>query len=113
MIKLHQEGIFLINGSHLVPESEAAKVEQMTGCAADKNEARKGTISYGILKAHNQNDSMHTLKIRFDALTSHDITYVGIIQTARASGMTTFPMPYVLTCCHNSSVRGRRHNQRG
>lgn len=102
MIKLHQEGIFLINGSHLVPESEAAKVEQMTGCAADKNEARKGTISYGILKAHNQNDSMHTLKIRFDALTSHDITYVGIIQTARASGMTTFPMPYVLTCCHNS-----------
>ena len=102
MVKLYEGGVYLVNGTEVVPEADAAKVEQLTGKAADKNEAKKGTIAYGILEAHNQNDSMEALKIKFDALTSHDITYVGIIQTARASGMDKFPMPYVLTCCHNS-----------
>ena len=102
MIKLYDEGIYLVNGKEIVKESEAGKVEQLTGKPADKAEAKKGTISYGILEAHNQSDSMDKLKIKFDELTSHDITYVGIIQTARASGMDTFPIPYTLTCCHNS-----------
>ena len=102
MVKLYDEGIYLVNGTEIVPESDAAKVAQLTGRDADKAEAKKGTIAYGILKAHNQNDNMDALKIKFDALTSHDITYVGIIQTARASGMDKFPIPYVLTCCHNS-----------
>ena len=102
MVNLYDGGIFLVNGTEIVPEKEAGKVEQLTGKAADKAEAKKGTIAYGILKAHNQSDDMEHLQIRFDELTSHDITYVGIIQTARASGMTTFPMPYTLTCCHNS-----------
>ena len=102
MINLYDGGIYLVNGSEIIPEKEAAKVGQLTGKAADKEEAKKGTIAYGILKAHNQSDDMDHLKIKFDELTSHDITYVGIIQTARASGMTTFPIPYTLTCCHNS-----------
>ena len=102
MVNLYDGGIYLVNGSEIVPEKEAAKVGQLTGKAADKEEAKKGTIAYGILKAHNQSDDMDHLKIKFDELTSHDITYVGIIQTARASGMTTFPVPYTLTCCHNS-----------
>ena len=102
MIKLYDEGIYLVNGTDIVPESEAGKVAQLTGKSADKAEAKKGTIAYGILKAHNCSDSMEHLKIKFDELTSHDITYVGIIQTARASGMDTFPIPYTLTCCHNS-----------
>ena len=102
MVKLYDEGVYLVNGTELVCESEAAKVAQLTGKTPDKAEAKKGTIAYGILKAHNQSDSMDHLRIKFDALTSHDITYVGIIQTARASGMDTFPIPYVLTCCHNS-----------
>lgn len=63
---------------------------------------REGTMAYGILKAHNQSGSMEQLALRFDALASHDITYVGIIQTARASGLKEFPLPYVLTNCHNS-----------
>ena len=102
MIKLYDEGIYLVKGQEIVPESEAGKVEALTGRKADRDEAKKGTIAYGILKDHNQNDNMDLLKIRFDELTSHDITYVGIIQTARASGMDTFPIPYTLTCCHNS-----------
>ncbi len=102
MVKLYDGGVYLVNGTEVVPESEAAKVTALTGKAVSREEAKKGTIAYGILEAHNQNDNMENLKIKFDALTSHDITYVGIIQTARASGMDTFPMPYVLTCCHNS-----------
>lgn len=102
MIKLYDGGIYLVHGNEIVPEKEADKVESLTGVKVDREEAKKGTIAYGILKSHNQNESMDQLKIKFDALTSHDITYVGIIQTARASGMDTFPMPYVLTCCHNS-----------
>ena len=102
MVKLHDGGVYLVNGETLVPEAEAAKVEQMTGKAVAKEEAKKGTIAYGIMKAHNQSDNMDKLQIKFDAMVSHDITFVGIIQTARASGMERFPIPYVLTCCHNS-----------
>ncbi len=102
MVKLHDGGVYLVNGETLVPEAEATKVEQMTGKAVAKEEAKKGTIAYGIMKAHNQSDNMDKLQIKFDAMVSHDITFVGIIQTARASGMEKFPLPYVLTCCHNS-----------
>lgn len=102
MVKLHDGGVYLVNGETLVPEAEAAKVEQMTGKAVAKEEAKKGTIAYGIMKDHNQSESMDKLQIKFDAMVSHDITFVGIIQTARASGMEKFPLPYVLTCCHNS-----------
>ncbi|MBR5047621.1 MAG: hydratase [Eubacterium sp.] len=102
MVKLYEGGAYLVNGKDLVPESEAGRVEQLTGRKADKEEAVKGTIAYGIMKAHNISDNMDQLKIRFDAMASHDITFVGIIQTARASGMEKFPIPYVLTNCHNS-----------
>jgi len=102
MVKLYDEGIYLVNGTEIVPESEAGKVEQLTGKPADKEEARKGTIAYGILKQHNVADNMEHLRLRFDAMASHDITFVGIIQTARASGMEKFPLPYALTNCHNS-----------
>ena len=102
MVKLHEGGVYLVNGTEIVPEAEAAKVEQLTGQAANQAEAKKGTIAYGIMKAHNTAESMDQLRIRFDAMVSHDITFVGIIQTARASGMEKFPLPYVLTCCHNS-----------
>ena len=102
MVKLHDGGVYLVNGETLVPEAEAAKVEQMTGKTVAKEEAKKGTIAYGIMKAHNQSDNMDKLQIKFDAMVSHDITFIGIIQTARASGMEKFPLPYVLTCCHNS-----------
>ncbi len=102
MIEMHEQGIYLVNGNTVVKESEAARVEQLCGKPANLDEARKGTIAYSILAAHNSSGSMDALKIRFDAMASHDITYVGIVQTARASGMTEFPLPYALTCCHNS-----------
>ena len=102
MVKLYDGGVYLVNGNEIVPEAEADRVEQMTGKKADPAEAKKGTIAYSIMKAHNISDDMDNLRIRFDAMTSHDITFVGIIQTARASGMEKFPLPYVLTNCHNS-----------
>ena len=102
MVKLHEGGVYLVNGMEIVPEAEAARVEQLTGQPADRQQAKTGTIAYGIMKAHNTAETMDNLKIRFDAMVSHDITFVGIIQTARASGMEKFPLPYVLTCCHNS-----------
>ena len=77
-------------------------VAALTGKKADKEEARKGTMAYSILEAHNTSGNMENLKVKFDAMTSHDITFVGIIQTAKASGMEKFPLPYVLTNCHNS-----------
>ena len=95
MVKLYNEGVFLVNGTEIVPESKASDFMK-------KEEAKKGTIAYSILKAHNTSDNMDKLKIRFDAMTSHDITFVGIIQTAKASGLKEFPIPYVLTNCHNS-----------
>ena len=101
-ITLEPEGVYLVNGTTLVPEAQAAQVEALTGAPANKDEAKRGTIAYGILDAHNTSGDIDHLKIKFDAMASHDITYVGIIQTARASGMTKFPLPYVLTCCHNS-----------
>ncbi len=94
MVKLYEGGVFLKHGTEIVPEKEAVGLS--------KEEAKKGTIAYGILKAHNQAENMEHLRIRFDAMTSHDITFVGIIQTAKASGMEKFPIPYVLTNCHNS-----------
>ena len=102
MVKLYDGGVYLVNGTEIVPEEEAAKVKALTGRDGDKGEARQGTMAYQIIKAHNTSDDMENLRLRFDALTSHDITFVGIIQTARASGMTEFPIPYVLTNCHNS-----------
>ncbi len=104
MIKLLEGGYYLLNGTELVQDNpESAKaLQSKTGQAVTKEEAAKGTIAYRILEAHNTSGNMKKLKIRFDKLTSHDITFVGIIQTARASGLTKFPMPYVLTNCHNS-----------
>ncbi len=104
MVELYKGGAWLVNGEELIADSHeaAAEVRQKTGLEIGKEEAAKETMAYGILKAHNTSDSMDRLKIRFDKLTSHDITFVGIIQTARASGLEKFPMPYVLTNCHNS-----------
>lgn len=80
----------------------SADQQLLPGDGLIKEAARKGTISYGILQAHNQSGDPKNLKIKYDAITSHDLTYVGIIQTARASGLDKFPLPYILTCCHNS-----------
>lgn len=91
MVKLYEDGIYLLNGKNIVTEYNMSK-----------KEAKKGTIAYSILKSHNTNSNMDNLKIKFDAMASHDITFVGIIQTAKASGMKKFPLPYVLTNCHNS-----------
>ena len=102
MVKLYDEGIYLVNGHEIVPESEGAKVQALTGKAADKETAKKGTMACSILSAHNTSGDMEHLKLKFDAMTSHDITFVGVIQTAKASGMEKFPVPYVLTNCHNS-----------
>lgn len=102
MIQLYEGGAYLVHGTKIVPENEVAKVEALTGQAVNKEEARRGTIAYSILEAHNTSGSMEKLKIKFDAMASHDITFVGIIQTAKASGMEKFPLPYVLTNCHNS-----------
>ncbi|WMJ84934.1 hydratase [Oscillospiraceae bacterium LTW-04] len=103
MIKLYNGGVFLV-GSEIIEDTNdaPAKIEQMTGKTVAKEEAKKGTIAHAILKSHNAGENEHQLKLKFDSLTSHDITYVGIIQTAIASGLTKFPVPYVLTNCHNS-----------
>ena len=100
MIKLYDKGAFLIHGTELVENTQ--DVAAKTGLEVTKEEAAKQTIAYGILKEHNTSSDMNRLKIKFDKLTSHDITFVGIIQTARASGLEKFPIPYVLTNCHNS-----------
>ncbi|MBR4580043.1 MAG: hydratase, partial [Lachnospiraceae bacterium] len=104
MIELKNGGAYLINGTEWIEDTAdaSAAIAAKTGRSVSKEEAKQGTIAYGILKAHNTSDNMEKLKIRFDKLTSHDITFVGIIQTARASGLEKFPMPYVLTNCHNS-----------
>ena len=98
MVKLYNEGVYLRGGKEVIPESETAAA----GIEAAPADARRGTIAYSILQAHNTSVDPDMLKVRFDAMASHDITFVGIIQTARASGMTEFPLPYVLTNCHNS-----------
>ena len=104
MITLSQGGAYLVNGTEVIPEGAdaAAQMKSKTGQEVSKQEAAKNTIAYGILAQHNTSGNMDKLKIKFDKLTSHDITFVGIIQTARASGLTKFPIPYVLTNCHNS-----------
>jgi len=104
MIRLYDKGVYLLNGSEIVEDvaDASAILAAKTGQSISKDEARKGTIAYGILNSHNTSGDDKKLKIKFDKLTSHDITYVGIIQTARASGLTEFPIPYVLTNCHNS-----------
>ena len=94
MITLSEQGVFLVNGTELIPADAAPQY--------DREAARKGTIAYSILEAHNTSGDMQRLRLKFDAMASHDITFVGIIQTAKASGMERFPMPYVLTNCHNT-----------
>ncbi len=104
MVKLYNGGAYVLNGTEIVPDTAEASAV-LAGKMAQvpsKEEAKKQTIAYEILKDHNTSGNMEKLQIRFDRLTSHDITFVGIIQTARASGLTKFPMPYVLTNCHNS-----------
>ena len=100
MLKLYDKGVYLLNGTEIVEEKEA--VAAKTGKDVTPQEAAKKTMAYNILAAHNTSGNMDRLQIKFDKLTSHDITFVGIIQTARASGLEKFPIPYVLTNCHNS-----------
>ena len=104
MINLYDGGAYLVNGTELIKDSNEAlaAVKSKTGKDVTKESAAKETIAYGILEKHNTSGNMEKLKVKFDKLTSHDITFVGIIQTARASGLEKFPIPYVLTNCHNS-----------
>lgn len=102
MVKLYDSGVYLIKGSTIIPETDQATLSKECGTIPNKEEARKGTIAYSILAEHNTTSDMDNLKLKFDALASHDITYVGIIQTAKASGLDKFPVPYVLTNCHNT-----------
>lgn len=103
-MKLYDSGVYLIDGSRLVADTKdaPAAVKSLTGTEVTREQAAEQTIAYGILKEHNVSGNMEKLQIKFDKLTSHDITFVGIIQTARASGLERFPIPYVLTNCHNS-----------
>ncbi len=100
MVKLYDQGMYLLNGTEIVESCE--EVAAKTGRKVSKEEAVKETMAYNILSEHNTSGNMDRLQIKFDKLTSHDITFVGIIQTARASGLEKFPIPYVLTNCHNS-----------
>ena len=100
MVKLYDKGVYLLNGTEIA--EDARQVEQKTGQKISREEAVKQTMAYRILESHNTSGNMERLQIKFDKLTSHDITFVGIIQTARASGLERFPIPYVLTNCHNS-----------
>ena len=104
MVKLSKGGAYLINGTEIIEDSQTAlaQVAAKTGSNITSEEAAKNTIAYGILKSHNTSDNMDKLKIKFDKMTSHDITFVGIVQTAKSSGLEKFPIPYVLTNCHNS-----------
>ena len=100
MVKLYENGVYLLNGTEIVEHAEEVKAK--TGQELSPAEAAKNTMAYHILEEHNTSGNMERLQIKFDKLTSHDITFVGIIQTARASGLEKFPIPYVLTNCHNS-----------
>ena len=100
MVKLYDKGVYLLNGTEIAESIEEAKAK--TGKELSQKEASENTMAYRILADHNTSGDMERLQIRFDKLTSHDITFVGIIQTARASGLERFPIPYVLTNCHNS-----------
>ena len=104
MIQLFDSGAYLLNGTEIIPDNAQAEllIKNKTGRDIGKEEAKKETIAFGILEKHNTSNNMDKLKLKFDQLASHDITFVGIIQTARASGLEKFPVPYVLTNCHNS-----------
>ena len=112
MIRLYDHGVYIARGEKIYDSLEELKAAEGLQVRSDagfelqgdeaKEQASKGTMAYGILEAHNQSDDMDHMRLKFDSLASHDITFVGIIQTARASGLTKFPMPYVLTNCHNS-----------
>ena len=104
MIKLYENGVYLLNGTEIIEDGPDVRerLKVLTGREIKKEQAAEETIAYRILKSHNVSDDMENLNIKFDKLTSHDITFVGIIQTARASGLEKFPVPYVLTNCHNS-----------
>jgi aconitate hydratase len=104
MINLWKNGAYLYKGNTLIEDNNEAskKIEELSGKQVSKEDAKKQTIAYSILQSHNTSGNNEKLKIKFDMITSHDITYVGIIQTARASGLEKFPIPYILTNCHNS-----------
>lgn len=105
MIKLYDNGVYLLNGTEIIEDNNEVKAvlaSKLGDGAITREVAAKNTIAYGILEAHNTSGNMEKLKIKFDKLASHDITFVGIIQTARASGLEEFPIPYILTNCHNS-----------
>ncbi len=101
-VKLYNGGVYLVDGKTIISEESVSGVMQDAPKLPNPDVAREGTIAYGILAEHNTSGDMARLRLRFDALASHDITYVGVIQTAKASGMTEFPVPYVLTNCHNT-----------
>ena len=103
-MKLYDTGVYLLNGKDIVEDNGEAlnKIKSVYGRETTKEEAAKNTMAYSILTSHNVSGNDKKLKIKFDAMASHDITYVGIVQTARASGLEEFPIPYVLTNCHNS-----------
>jgi len=104
MVSTIKTGCYLIGGTQLIEDDAQAEeiIAAKTGRQVSREDAKKETISYGILQAHNTSGNMENLQIKFDKLTSHDITFVGIVQTARASGLEKFPIPYILTNCHNS-----------
>lgn len=102
MVKLYDGGVYLINGEEIVPEGDSARLSSLVSDIPAIADAKKGTIAYSVLKDHNTSGDMKNLQLKFDAMASHDITFVGIVQTAKASGMEKFPIPYVLTNCHNS-----------
>ncbi len=101
-MKMYEKGAYLVNGTTIVPMEDKAKLQSLGFAGEQAEKAWQGTISYQILKAHNISNNMENLQIKFDSLTSHDLTYVGIIQTAKASGLDKFPLPYILTNCHNT-----------
>jgi len=102
MVKLYEGGVYILNSKEIIEEKDFDKVKAKRNLTVDKESAVRKTISYEILSAHNTSNDDKKLKLRFDSMASHDITYVAIIQTAKASGMEKFPLPYVLTNCHNS-----------
>ena len=103
MVTCSKTGMYYARGQWVQADGEApAKLAALGFDENAVNNAHTGTIAYGILQAHNHSGDTEALQLKFDAMASHDITFVGIVQTARASGLTKFPMPYVLTNCHNS-----------
>lgn len=102
MIRLSENGAFIVNGEVLEDGADIRERLGKLGVGITKEEAKKNTLAYGILRAHNKSEDMENLKLKFDCLASHDITFVGIVQTAIASGIKKFPVPYALTNCHNS-----------